>query len=68
MATWTPQTKNTTSYSNQTRGTNTFTTQGKSTSNGFILLQTGFYALLQSGGKIILTQSYDPSYTNLTKH
>lgn len=57
MSTWTNATKNVATFTNQVKHT---------VSNFFLLKQDSFYLLLETGGKIILQDSYP--WTNQTKN
>ena len=69
MTTWTPQTKNTSSYSNLTKNSSTYSNTGKTMTNSFLLLEDGFYLLLEDGYKLILEDSVTSltSWSNVAK-
>ena len=67
MAVWTEATKNTASYSNDTKHT-----AGASWDTlGYMLQENTFFLLLETGGKIVLnwgTTKNTSSWTNITKN
>lgn len=71
MTAWTPLSKHTSSFSNTSKHASSFANVAKSATNSLLLLEDGFYLLLETSDKMILEQSvasYVPSYTNITKH
>lgn len=69
MATFTTQTKHTSSYAIQSKNTSSYSRQTRSLVNQFILKEDGGYLLLETGGKIILEQSVPSGgFSNQVKH
>lgn len=71
MGTWTKESKNTGSFTKPSNHLGTFTKQSHGIgSNSFLLQESGFYILLETGDKIILEQSSTSSsvWTKETKN
>lgn len=69
MATWTPQTKNSTTFANVSKSASTFSNEAKTLTYSNLLLESGSALLLEIGDNILLELTGGAtSWNNLAKN